>query len=81
MAVELNHTIVPAHDPRVSAQFLAGIPGLPVDPPLAHFTPVTLANGVSLDFDHYEHVDEPPHGDPHPSLRRAGLTRSAARSP
>jgi hypothetical protein len=22
MAVELNHTIVPAHDPRVSAQFL-----------------------------------------------------------
>jgi hypothetical protein len=21
-------------------------------------TPVTLANGVSLDFDHYEHVDE-----------------------
>jgi hypothetical protein len=23
MAVELNHTIVPAHDPRVSAQFLA----------------------------------------------------------
>jgi len=29
-----------------------------VDPPLAHFTPVTLANGVSLDFDHYDHVDE-----------------------
>jgi len=31
---------------------------LPVDPPLSHFTPVTLANGVSLDFDHYDHVDE-----------------------
>jgi catechol 2,3-dioxygenase-like lactoylglutathione lyase family enzyme len=58
MAVELNHTIVPARDPQISAQFLAGILGLPVDPPLAHFTPVTLANGVSLDFDHYEHVDE-----------------------
>ena len=58
MAVELNHTIVPAHDPRGSAQFLADILGLPVDPPLAHFTPVTLANGVSLDFDHYDHVDE-----------------------
>jgi hypothetical protein len=28
MAVELNHTIVPAHDPRVSAQFLADILGL-----------------------------------------------------
>ena len=58
MAVELNHTIVPAHDPRVSAQFLADILGLPVDPPLAHFTPVTLANGVSLDFDHHDHVAE-----------------------
>jgi catechol 2,3-dioxygenase-like lactoylglutathione lyase family enzyme len=56
MAVELNHTIVPAHDPKASAQFLAGILGLPVDPPLAHFTPVTLANGVSLDFDHSDDV-------------------------
>jgi hypothetical protein len=27
MAAELNHTIVPAHDPRVSAQFLADIVG------------------------------------------------------
>ena len=58
MAAELNHTIVPAHDPQASAQFLADILGLSVDPPLAHFTPVTLANGVSLDFDHYDHVDE-----------------------
>jgi catechol 2,3-dioxygenase-like lactoylglutathione lyase family enzyme len=57
MAVELNHTIVPATDPDASAHFLAGILGLPVDPPLAHFTPVTLANGVSLDFDHHDHVD------------------------
>ena len=39
MAVELNHTIVPAHDPQASAQFLADILGLPVDPPVAHFTP------------------------------------------
>ncbi len=58
MPIELNHTIVPAHDPQLSAQFLAGLLGLPVDPPVAHFTPVTLANGVSLDFDHYDHVDE-----------------------
>src|SRR5579863_7632267 len=52
MAVELNHTIVPARDPQASARFLADILGLSVDPPLAHFTPVTLANGVSLDYDH-----------------------------
>jgi catechol 2,3-dioxygenase-like lactoylglutathione lyase family enzyme len=58
MSVELNHTIVPAHDPQASAQFLADVLGLAVDPPLAHFTPVTLTNGVSLDFDHSEHIDE-----------------------
>ncbi len=58
MAVELNHTIVPAHDPKVSAQFLAGILGLEVSPPVAHFTPVTLANQVTLDFDAYDTVDE-----------------------
>ena len=56
MAVELNHTIVPARDPQASAQFLAGILGLPVDPPVSHFTPVTLDNQVSLDYDHDDQV-------------------------
>ena len=51
MTIELNHTIVPARDPKASAQFLAGILGLSVDPPVAHFTPVTLANHVTLDYD------------------------------
>ena len=51
MTVELNHTIVPARDPQASAHFLADILGLSVNPPLAHFTPVTLANKVSLDYD------------------------------
>ena len=51
MSVELNHTIVAARDPQASAKFLAGILGLEVDPPLSHFTPVTLANGVTLDYD------------------------------
>ena len=50
MAVELDHTIVPAHDPQASAQFLAGSLGLTVDLPAAQFTPVTLASGVSLGF-------------------------------
>ena len=58
MTIELNHTIVPARDPQASARFLADILGLPVDPPLAHFTPVTLTNGVSLDFDHAGDVAE-----------------------
>ena len=51
MTVELNHTIVPARDPQASARFLADILGLTVSPRVAHFTPVTLANGVSLDYD------------------------------
>ncbi|QKG18590.1 VOC family protein [Actinomadura verrucosospora] len=59
MSVELNHTIVPARDPQASAHFLAGILGLSVDPPLAHFTPVTLANKVSLDYDRLD--DFEPH--------------------
>jgi hypothetical protein len=48
MTIELNHTIVPARDPQASAHFLAEILGLGVDPRSAHFTPVTLANQVSL---------------------------------
>lgn len=50
MSIELNHTIVPAHDPKASAQFLAGILGLPIDPPVARFTPITLANRATLDY-------------------------------
>ena len=59
MTVELNHTIVPAHDPQTSAKFLADILGLTLDPPVAHFTPVTLANQVSLDYDQVD--DFEPH--------------------
>ncbi|MGH4029211.1 VOC family protein [Actinomycetota bacterium Odt1-20B] len=59
MTVELNHTIVPAHDPQASAQFIADILGLSVDPPVAHFTPVTLGNQVSLDYDQVD--DFEPH--------------------
>jgi catechol 2,3-dioxygenase-like lactoylglutathione lyase family enzyme len=54
MSIELNHTIVPAHDPQASAQFLADILGLTVSPPLSHFTPVTLSNRVTLDYDRHD---------------------------
>jgi catechol 2,3-dioxygenase-like lactoylglutathione lyase family enzyme len=57
MPVELNHTIVPARDPRESAEFLAGVLGLQVGAPVAHFTPVTLDNGVTLDYDAADEVD------------------------
>ena len=50
MAIELNHTIVPARDPRASAAFLAEILG--VSPPgrFGPFWTVMLDNGVTLDF-------------------------------
>ena len=50
MAVELNHTIVRAHDKKASAEFLATILGLDVGTPMGPFIPVAASNGVTLDF-------------------------------
>jgi catechol 2,3-dioxygenase-like lactoylglutathione lyase family enzyme len=50
MTVELNHIIVPAHDKVASAEFLAGILGLPTEAPMGPFIPVRVGNGVTLDF-------------------------------
>ena len=50
MPAELNHTIVAAHDPRASAEFLSEILGLPGPTPFGNFQVVEAANGVSLDF-------------------------------
>jgi extradiol dioxygenase family protein len=56
MAVQLNHTIVPSHNKKESAQFLSEILGL--DPPevFGHFVAVQVANGVTLDYDDADHV-------------------------
>jgi catechol 2,3-dioxygenase-like lactoylglutathione lyase family enzyme len=54
MSVELNHTIVYAHDKKASAEFLAGILGLEVDSPFGPFIGVTTGNGVTLDFADWE---------------------------
>ncbi|MFG2350451.1 VOC family protein [Streptomyces phaeochromogenes] len=50
MTVELNHTIVGAHDKKTSARFLAGILGLEVSPQYGPFIPVRIPNGVTLDY-------------------------------
>ena len=50
MTVQLDHTIVAAHDNEVSAAFLADILGLPSPTRLGHFVAVEVANGVTLDF-------------------------------
>ena len=50
MNVQLNHTIVAAHDKKASAQFLADILGLEPSPPFGPFIPVQISNGVTLDY-------------------------------
>ena len=52
MAVQLNHTIVAAHDNRASAAFLAEILGLPAPRTFGPFQEVEMSNGVNLDFIH-----------------------------
>jgi catechol 2,3-dioxygenase-like lactoylglutathione lyase family enzyme len=62
MTVELNHTIVAAHDPEASALFLSEVLGLPAPRSFGPFMIVDTANGVSLDFievdDDYEIMTE-----------------------
>ncbi|MEU6574499.1 VOC family protein [Streptomyces sp. NPDC046805] len=50
MTVNLNHTIVAAHDKHASAAFLADILGLEVSPEYGPFVPVQIPNGVTLDY-------------------------------
>jgi catechol 2,3-dioxygenase-like lactoylglutathione lyase family enzyme len=50
MAVQLNHTIVPARDPRASSAFLAEILGLAAPVRFSPFHGVQVDNGVTLDF-------------------------------
>jgi len=50
MPIRLDHTTVAATDARASAEFLAAVLGLAVGEPTGPFTPIVMANGVTLDF-------------------------------
>ena len=50
MPVRLNHTIVSARAPAVSAAFLADVLGLPEPARFGPFHVVEVDNGVALDF-------------------------------
>ncbi|MFG3259378.1 VOC family protein [Streptomyces sp. NPDC048172] len=50
MAIDLNHTIVHVRDKKASAEFLAGLLGLKVEPEFGPFQPVLTSNEVGLDF-------------------------------
>lgn len=54
MAVQLNHTIISAHDKRESATFLAEMLGVAPPTPYGPFLVVQTDNDASLDF-----VDDP----------------------
>jgi hypothetical protein len=51
MSIEFNHTIVPVHDKKKSASFLADILGLEPPTTVGPFESVKTANGVMLDYD------------------------------
>lgn len=53
MAVQLNHTIVPAREGEVSARWFAEVFGMPAPDRFGHFWQVRTENGVDLDFDTY----------------------------
>jgi catechol 2,3-dioxygenase-like lactoylglutathione lyase family enzyme len=57
VAVELNHTIVPARDGETAARWFADLFGLAPPTRFGHFWQVRTANGVDLDFDSWG--DEP----------------------
>lgn len=50
MTIEFNHTLVHARDPRVSAEFMAEILGLPEPTTYGPFHVVTTHNDVNVDF-------------------------------
>ena len=51
MAIQLDHTIVPAHDKVESAKFFARIFGLSYGGEVSHFAPVKVNDTLTLDFD------------------------------
>lgn len=59
MPVQLNHTIVRAHDKHETARHLVEILGLGEPAKVGPFLEVKVSNGVSLDI-----ADD--HGEPHP---------------
>ncbi|HVE46755.1 MAG TPA: VOC family protein [Acidimicrobiales bacterium] len=53
VAIELNHTIVPARQGEASARWFADLFGMPEPVQFGHFWQVSTDNGVDLDFDTY----------------------------
>ncbi len=50
MAIQLDHLIVPSHDPVASAQSVADLLSVPWEAQRGHFTPVYVSDTLTLDF-------------------------------
>jgi catechol 2,3-dioxygenase-like lactoylglutathione lyase family enzyme len=84
MAIELNHTIVPARDKEESARFYQQMFGFTYAGPQGHFAPVRVTSqDLTLDFDtnetfepgHYAFkVSEPEFDEIFAKIRAAKLT-------
>lgn len=61
MTIQLNHTIVSAHDKVASASFLAELLGLPEPEPFGPFMTVHADNDVTLDYMESDDEIEPRH--------------------
>ena len=57
MAIELNHTIVPAHDKESSAKWLAEILGAKYEGTHFHFAIVRINDQLTLDYDHADRFE------------------------
>ena len=55
--MDLNHTIVPAHDKEESARFFARMFGLRYEGPAGHFAPVKVNDSLTMDFDNSERFE------------------------
>ena len=53
MALNLDHTIVPANDKEESARLIARILGLKYNGPWGHFAPVKVNDTLTLDFNNH----------------------------
>ena len=60
MALQLDHTIVPAYDKVKSAEFIAKIFGLEYKGPYGHFAPVKINEKLTLDFDDLREGEQKP---------------------
>lgn len=58
MTVALDHTLVPATDKRASAEFLAGILGIPPGGSFGDFETLPLGGGITLFFTDADRIDE-----------------------